>query len=199
VSGKAPKAKISDADRANAEISAHKWNDWVTRYAAVQDRLIEMTNDTGRAHARAVGEASAEATMAAGLETGNIQKQMQTGSKTAGVSPLGDVMERASMARRGLGSAYGVIEPAVKERQIRGRLKVVAATRGVADQANLGMAELGRMSTNAAMQDLQRSSDMRAGLLNAAGTAAGSYTAYRMYGPQRAPAPIIDRSTFAPR
>ena len=182
MSGKAPKAEISEADRANADMSARKWNDFVTMYGPVQDRLLEITNNTAHAHARAVGEAAAEASGAAGLTAGNVQKQLQTGSKTGGISPLGDVMERASIARRGLGSSYGQIEPGVKERQIRGRLKVVAATRGVADAANLSMADLGRMSTGAALQDLQRKSDMRAGLLNAAGTAAGSYTAYRLYG-----------------
>jgi hypothetical protein len=192
------KAKITDADRAAAEIGAKTWNDFVTMYGPVQDHLLSITNNTAKAHARAVGEASAEATMAVGLTPEAVQAQLATSSKTGSINPLGDVADRASAARRGLGAAYGTIEPAVKERQIRGNLKVAAIDRGVADAATLGMGELGRSATVNELGKVQRATDMRNGLINAAGTAAGSYTAYRMYGNRDRPggnAPIIDKTT----
>lgn len=189
---KAPKiepqeVRISEADRALAETSALRWNDFLTRFAPVQDRFLQLINDMDTPRRYAAGVANAEAMTASGIGPAAVAPQFATGSKTASVRAAGDVADRAQMGRRGLAAAMGEIEPALLERKIRGKLKVAATGRDLQDMADLSTANLGRMSTQSALDRSARDLELKYGIIDAAAGAAGLYAAHRRYGSSSTP------------
>lgn len=182
---KAPKpqeVKISEADRATAETSAQRWNDFLVRYAPVQDRFVQLINDASAQRRMAVGRANAEAVQASGIGPTAVQSQLTTGSRSGTVRAAGDISDRASVTRRGLAAAFGEIEPGIKEREVRGKLKVAAIGRDLQDMADLSTIDLGRMATQSGLDRAARALETKYGAINAVAGAAGLYAAHRKFG-----------------
>jgi hypothetical protein len=109
---------------------------------------------------------------ASGLRTALGELRTKGVNARSGVA-FGDIADRADNYRRGLGLAAGAIEPALWERETRGKLKLAALGRGIADtSAGLNL-EHARNVSSTAMDRAQIRIGERAQMLDAAFGAAG--------------------------
>lgn len=162
--------KQTEYEKASAEQAINSWNDFVTRFAPVEDRFIQLTTNAGARRSRALSEASADAYEASGA---NARSIADAGRPATDGPTMAGFRERTNVFRRGLAAASGATEPALYETAQRARLKLAAQGRGLADASMTSMGTLARDATALAIEDAQNRMARRNAIVDGVMGAAG--------------------------
>lgn len=168
--------KQTEYEKASAEQAINSWNDFVTRFAPVEDRFIQLTGNTGARRSRALADASAEAYTKSGADARSI---IDSGRRPADGPTMAGFRERTNTFRRGLAAAAGATEPALYETQQRGRLKLAALGRGLSDASMTNMGSIARDASAVAIENAQNRMAERNAMLDAAFGATGMWAAQK--------------------
>jgi hypothetical protein len=163
----------SQYERALATRAATDWNDYVTRFAPVEDSVVRLTSNTDARRRRAMDDAASTAIVQSGWGSRGVADAVAAGRAANTGATTRETISKANVYRRGLGAAAGAVEPALYEMKQRGRLKVAANLRGLQDAATISMGQLAQDATRNAITDAQSDMARRNAWLEAGFGAAG--------------------------
>ena len=174
----------TEAERALAETSAKDWNDFVTMYSPVEDEYIKRISsksaiDKGRS--QQLGAAASDAVAALDVSGARTSKLKAAGMPGNSAAMLQQTMSDASNYRKGLFAAAPATEAALTQRELGGKLKIVALERGLQAASRVALGDSARLATHEAINNSQLQSQSRASLLDGVFTAAGSAAAPYIY------------------
>lgn len=191
--GGSKKVKPTDAERSLAETGARQWNRNVTAFQPITNEFVQgVRTDSGdRAQlARGASAAAASQFASAAGDRGVSATGLRAGLAPSAIATrIADSSNRYATA---LGMATGLAEPGLVERETRGLLKASAIGRGLADNSQIGLSQIGQATTQAAINRSRQKSAYNQAVGSAiaglAGAGAGA-AAYKLNQP---------KSTFTP-
>jgi len=164
----------TQVEREGARRAAALWNDFVDRFAPVQDKLIERIRVTE--DARSGGRAEAVAAAGRRFLPSALQGRNAAGGVAASSGAnVRDVIAENSARRRGLSAGVASVEPRLVDRELRGRLSVAASGRGLRDQASLALRRRARDRTVAEINEAFNDLETKQSFISAASTGLGAF------------------------
>jgi hypothetical protein len=171
----------SASELALAQQGANDWNNFILDYSPVEDDYLKRIADYKSGRYDQMAAASSEAAKTLSTSPEKMSKLKATGMPGNASAILKQTMSDANVYRKGLAGAAPAIEGALTERDVKGRLKLVATERGLQDQALVSLGDAGRRATEEAINASEARSQSNAALLNAAGTVAGAAASPYIY------------------
>ena len=176
---KPEKPKPSAQEKALAEVSAKKFNDYVNRYLPAEDvyrRGLDVTaSDINKVESDAVG-AAVKGLGSALVDKMTLAKKLAAGSSGSTALEVAD-LSSAMAGASGLGIAAGKRQ--LRQNRLRGLARLAALGRGLDAQAVSGLTGAGARATDVAIGEQSRRVEDAQNLSNALASAAGMYLGYR--------------------
>ena len=181
---KPSKPKPTAHEKALAEVSTAQWNDYATRFAPLNQELLDRVKATDGKRQAAAGIAASDVEQA---------REGQTAATVAGLSAAGSkagsgasnmaVFQNALGGGKARGLAQAAAVQGVDDNELMAKRKMVSFGRELSDDAHLSFEGSARRAAQDQIAQMKREADMnnfKMGLASdIAGTATGAYISKR--------------------
>lgn len=171
-------------EKALAQVSTEQWNDYATRFAPLNQELLDRVKATDGKRQAAAGIAAADVEQArTGQTAGTVAGLSAAGSKAGSGASNMAVFQGALSGGKARGLAQAAAVQGVDDNELAGKMKMASFGRDLTDDTQLSFEGSARRAAQDQIAQMKREADMNSfkmGLVSdIAGTATGAYISKR--------------------